>query len=381
MWFALLIPVIITGIAYYFWHRRFIWQELFIPLAVGFTTIYVTQLTIGYISMRDIEYNGHVITHAVYYEYWETYVHKTCYTTVSCGKGCTTTVPYDCSYCDQYPAKWIAYDNGGNQFEISKDRYDQMRYKWQSPQDFVQMSRSVNYYGSCGKDGNAYRITWNGNIYASESSVITKSFENKLKVNHSAFSYPDINQDQAASIGLYEYPGFYDTYKQKCILGLDSVKGMPELLRGRVETQMQYINGNLGPKYKCKVFTLLFRNKPIDIAFKQEAYWEGGNQNELVVCIGINDAQEIEWVKPFSWCDNKRIIIDTREDVANLGKLDFDKMYLIYEQNIKDHFKYKSFKDFNYLHFDPTTGQLIWIYLLTLITSLLVTIWCVKNNL
>ena len=127
----------------------------------------------------------------------------------------------------------------------------------------------------------------------------------------------------------------------------------------------EYLNGNLGPKHKVRVFTLLFKNKPIDIAFKQEAYWDGGNQNELLVCIGLNVTLGIEWVKPFSWCDNKRIVVDTREDVAELKTFKHQEIYHIYEENISKYFKFKSFEDFNYLTFEPTVGQLLFVYIIT----------------
>lgn len=134
-------------------------------------------------------------------------------------------------------------------------------------------------------------------------------------------------------------------------------------------------------KKKVKIFTLIFYNKPIDIAFKQEQYWEGGNQNELVVCIGINDTLGIDWVKPFSWCDNKRILVDTREDIAELKRLNIDSVYSVYMKNVPLFFHYKSFKDFNYLTFEPTTGQIAFVYIMTLIVTLLC-IWAeIKNNL
>jgi hypothetical protein len=55
-------------------------------------------------------------------------------------------------------------------------------------------------------------------------------------------------------------------------------------------------------------------------------------------------------------------------------------MYNIYKKNIMKFWKYKSFKDFNYLSFEPTTGQLIFVYVLTTIISLLLTIWCILND-
>ena len=128
-----------------------------------------------------------------------------------------------------------------------------------------------------------YSIKWDGKIETSEASVLKVPFENIVKVSHSAFNYPEITDDQADTLGLFHYPDNYDYYKQKAVLGLNSTN------LAQIHTKFEYLNGNLGRKYKVKVFTLIFKNKPIDIAFKQEAYWDGGNQNELVVCIGLTE--------------------------------------------------------------------------------------------
>ena len=384
IWYALLIPVVLSIISYVIWHKFFIWWELLFPTAISALAILISYYALKETSMEDIEYNGYVITEARYYEPWETWVKKTCsYTTCNSrdkNGNCTshTTHYYDCSYCDYNGAYWRAYDNFGHEFSISQAKYQELMIRWKCKQVFHELNRSINYHGSCGKDGDMYTITWNGKIETSECSVLERPFKNIVKVSHSAFQYPVITDEQADSLKLYHYPSIYEGYKQNAILGLDKFKNIK--YQHYIQTKLEYLNGNLGPKKKVKVFTLLFKNKPIDIAFKQEAYWDGGNQNELIVCIGLDDNLNIQWVKPFSWCDNKRIIVDNREDIANLKLFDGNKIYNIYEENINKYFHYKSFKDFNYLTFEPTKGQLIFVYILTLIVSILCIWWCIKNE-
>lgn len=382
IWYALLIPIVLSIISYVIWNKFFIWWELLIPIGASFLAILISYYSLKYVSMKDIEYNGYTIVEARYYEPWETWVEQTCTRTYACGtdsKGniryCIET--YDCSYCDYNSAYWIAIDNFGHHFSISESKYKSLITKWSTIPKFNELNRSINYNFTCGKDGDMYSIKWNNKIETSECSVLEVSFENIVKVSHSAFQYPQITNEQADSLKLFHYPKQYDYYKQNAILGLNQFN-IPN--KEYIQTKFEYLNGNMGPKNKVKLFVLLFKNKPIDIAFKQEAYWDGGNQNELVVCIGLNDKLKIDWVKPFSWCDNKRIIVDTREDISKLRTFKPDSIYSICESNINKYFHYKSFKDFNYLTFEPTIGQLLFVYILTIIISVGCLIWCIKNN-
>jgi hypothetical protein len=382
IWYALLIPVILTILSYVIWHKFFIWWELLIPSSISLLAIIISYYSLKYVDMKDVEYNGYIVTEARYYESYETWVSKTCSYTTCSGSGKSRTCVthyYDCSYCDYNSAYWVVIDNFGHEFSITEKKYKELIKKWSATPKFNELNRSINYHGSCGKDGDMYSIKWNGKIETSECSVLEKPFQNILKVNHSAFQYPNITDEQADSLKLYHYPKFYDTYKQKAILGLE-LTGLSRQIRDSIETKFEYLNGNLGPKNKVKTFTLIFKNKPIDIAFKQEAYWDGGNQNEVVICIGLNTFNKLDWVKVFSWCDNKRIIVDIREDMMELKYFKPNEIYSIYDNNIHKFFKYKSFKDFNYLTFEPTIGQILFVYILTIIISVLCIIFCIKND-
>jgi len=384
MWYALFIPLVLTIIAYKIWPHQITIGEVALPTILSFLGIWASAYTMEETSIQDVEYNGHIIVSARYYEYWETWVEKTCSYTTCNGRdkngNCTgyTTHYYDCSYCDENSAYWEAYTADGLSFRIDQNYYNKLKQQWSATPVFIELNRSINshnglFKGGCGQDGNAYEIRWDSKVETSEGAVTEHPFINMIKVNHSAFSFKSIDKEVADSLGLYSYPKNYSFYKQRCLLSHNML--FTELEHRKLE----YLNAVLGPKNKVKIFTLIFKNKPIDVAFKQEQYWEGGNQNELVVCIGVDDAKNIQWVKPFSWCDNKRILVDTREDIAESKVLNVDTLFNIYNTNVPKFFHYKSFKDFNYLTFEPTNGQLLFIYILTLILTI-GSIWFVVIN-
>jgi len=382
IWIALLIPLLFAGVCYLLFPRKIQWWELFIPTGVSVIAILISYYSMRTVAMHDVEYNGYIIVEARYYEQWSTWVDQTCYThscsTDANGNQTCVDIPYDCSYCDDHSAYWKAIDNFGHEYSISQAKYEELMKKWNAIPVFNELNRYIHKHGRCGVDGDMYSIKWDGRVESSEANVIEVGFTNYLKLNHSAFNYPVIKAENAKKQGLFSYPKQYDYYKQNAILGMDS---FPAIYRkGEAQVKFEYLNGDMGPKNKVKVFTLLFKNKPIDIAFVQEAYWEGGNQNEIVVCMSLDDTLGIQWVKPFSWCDNKRIIVDLREDIMEIKKWDADSIYDIYRADIPKSFHYKPFTDFNYLTFQPTTGQLIFVYMLTIVVSLVVCIWCVKNE-
>lgn len=383
IWYSLFIPLIISLVGWIFFHKKVTIFELFLGPIICAVVILISQLFMKSTSLNDVEYNGYTIVEARYYEAYETWVDKTCsYTTTCCcnskGQNCqTTTHYYDCSYCDYNSEYYRAIDNGGHSIFISKEKYLSLMKKWKATPKFVDLNRHINYAGGCGKDGDMYSIKWNKDIMTSETTTFTKSFTNILKCNHSAFNYPEISEKEAKELNLFDYPKIYNYQYQLSTLGIDNIDYE---YKNNFIIRMNYLNGELGKKYKVRLYTLFFVDKDIDIAFKQEAYWSGGNQNEIVVCIGVDKKGNLQWVKPFSWCDNKRVLVDIREDIMSLKKINNKSFYKIYKESIIKNWHYKSFKDFNYLSFEPTTGQLLFIYITVFIISIFVFIFTITNN-
>jgi hypothetical protein len=389
IWFAILIPMFAVVVAWVLFKTKIVWWELFIPTLASIVFIVISYYSMKSISLSDVEYNGYIVTEARYYESYNTWVSKTCseqyacgtYTTGS-GKDAVThtrycTRYYDCSYCDYNREYYVMIDTKGHEIGISKEKYYHLMKQWSSKQQFVDLNRNIVYHGGCGEDGNMYSIKWDNNPLTSETTTYTKSFTNILKSNHSAFNYPVIEEEKAKLSGLYEYPELLSYNYQPSILGLQKTNLKN---KGRITKRLDYLNGKYGKQYKVKVFTLFFVDKDINTAFSQEAYWDGGNQNEIVVCIGLDKSGKLNWVKPFSWCDNKRVVIDIREDLMEAKVINDQVLFDIYYNAIAKNWKYKSFEDFNYLSFEPTTGQLWFVYIFTFLISIGTVWWCVVNE-
>jgi hypothetical protein len=380
IWYALLIPILAVIVGWVLFKKEIVWWELFIPTIASIVFILISYYSMKSYTLSDVEYNGYIVTEARYYEPYETWVKKTCSRTYTTGSGknrTTHTVYYDCSYCDYNSERYTMIDTKGNEIGISLSKYKSLMKQWRGKPKFVELNRYIDYHGGCGKDGDMYFFSWDKQVHTSETTTYEKSFTNILKSNHSAFNYPDITEEEAKKAGLYEYPTIENYNYQTSVIGLENTKVKNKWVFTKT---LDHINGAYGRQFKVKVFTLFFKGKDINTAFLQEAYWDGGNQNEIVVCIGVDKNGKFEWVKPFSWCDDKRVLIDIREDLMSAKNPNAKVFHQTYYNAIRTHWKFKSFKDFNYLSFEPTSGQLIFVYLLTLIISVATVWWCVTND-
>lgn len=357
------------------------WWEGVVPLVVCFIFIVIFKFTVEKVQTSDTEYHGALIVEARYYEYYETYVHRTCYRTVSCGKNCTRTVPYDCSYCDKNPEHWTVVNSLGQEFEISKEYYNFLMKKWSATPVFVDLHRNITHGGwGCGQDGDMYRIKWDNKPLTSEATTTDHWYENRVQAAHTAFDFPDVTKEDVKQYGLYDYPDAKGI-SQETVLGLDSAKWVT---KGEIDLMKQwseFLNGYLGPRKHARIYFLFFVDKPQLAANMQEAYWDGGNDNELVVCIGLSQkTKELQWVRPFTWSPERRIIPDVREMI--MAHKVFNPEYIaqsVWSQTEKE-YKRKDFKEFSYITVEPPTWA-IWVtFFATLALSFGVCWWAVHNE-
>ncbi len=374
IWYALFIPIILSALGWFLYKKRITWWELLLAPIISAILIVASYYTMKTTTLADVEYNGHLIVKAVYYEPYTTWVTKTCSYTTCSGSGKSRTCVthyYDCSYCSEVPARYVMYDRSGNGIEITEFKYLKLKDQWKATPIFQELNRDIKEHGDCGVDGDSYVISWDKKVISSETYTSTKDFSNILKCNHSAFNYPVVTTEDAKKWGLYDYPelGLYSY--QPSVLGYND----PKLIK-----YLDYLNGEYGARYKVRVYTLFYKDKDINASFLQEAYWDGGNQNEIIVCIGLDKKGKVSWIRPFSWCDNKLVLVDIKDDLLEAKKLNKELFYLTYLKAIKKSWHYKSFKDFNYLSFEPTQGQLWFVYVLTTLVSIGIMCWNITNE-
>jgi hypothetical protein len=317
----------------------------------------------------DKEYWNLHFTRATYTEFWQTWVHETCSRCTSHDKNgnCTHTESYDCSHCDDHAAHWDAMDNNGHERNISQSKYQELVALWHN-ENKQMLNRHIIYHqnlfgGKCGQDGNAF-FTVLKNDSLQNMSCITEphEYENRIKFSKNVFSFQPVDSADKHLYELYNYPS-ENLYDYNPILGGNDIAASKQLNRW---------NAKISAIKKCHLLICIYKNKSNDAATKQEAYWKGGNKNEVVLCIGINDQNKIIWTYVFSWTDNQLLKIELRDKVLAMNSLNLLKIVDFFGNTayhshgaIK-----KSFKQFSYITVEPTTTAIIVAFFITLILTI-----------
>lgn len=376
--FAFLIPLIFVIFILIFFREKVVWWEyliLVIPSMLISTLMYFGMISS---NTSDVEYFGDYVTEIVYYEDWDEYIHKTCSYTTTDSKGNSTTHTYDCSYVDYHPEEYKQKLSNGNEYSIDKTEYLRLFSMWKTPNIFVDLDR--DYHNN---DGDSYVKSFDNNILHSKTRTVSHNYTNKIKGSKSVFGFTNISKKEAVKLGLFEYPELYEQSKttwsfdndanQSPFLGYKPTK--EELIK------WQWINGYYGVKNQFRTYNLVFYNKPLSIVQEQKSYWEGGNKNEMIVCICLDSiTKNIQWIDVFSWSDKPTYEVNLRSYFNNKTKINFLEFANWTENSIPKYWKRKEFKDFDYIDVQLTDTQITWLFIIIFIFNLGMSIFIVLNN-
>lgn len=325
-------------------------------------------------NQSDTEYLGGYIVKIRHYDEWDEWVERTCSKEVAVGKdsdGNTVyeTVYYDCSYRDYHPERWVYFDNNGEEHWIFfEEEFEAIRKQFNTRKIFVDMHRK--YYRI---DGDAQDYYWDGSKNTIYTITHSHTYKNRVQNSRSTFNFTKISEKEADTLGLYNYPTI-EGYDQTPVLSTMNI------LKSDVDA-IRYINGYYGKKHQFRLYVLLFQNKDIEISELQRSYWQGGNKNELVACIGIDDNYNVRWCNAFSWCDAPTLEVKTESFFANSKTLDLPSYADMIEECLQNgEWSRKEFSDFQYVRVDLTSLQEIIILILITIYNIGMSLFVVLNK-
>jgi len=373
IWLALFIPVITAFVLYFFFNHSTVWWEFAIPFAASIILILIMKFSAEISQTSDTEYLSETASKVIYSEAWDEEVscrHSydcNCYTDKNGNEHCSTC--YMHSYdVDYHPAYWELVSSSGNSVYISESKFNYFVNKWKN-KSFVNKNRDYHSI-----DGDWYVSYWPYTDNLIECMVKTHSYENRIQASTSVFNYPEISEKDKQFYNLYDYPLITDGYKQKNILGYG------DSTQKTAEHKLEILNAKLGSKKQVKVFVLIFRNKSDEVAYQQECYWKGGNKNEFVVCVGIDNFNNVKWCKPFSFTEVQDTKIETRNFVKGMEKLNLSSLSDFLYTEMDKNFQRKHFKDFSYLTVEPKNWQIILTFVLTVILNFCLSFWIIRNE-
>lgn len=361
-----LIPIVTVGIlAFKFREKTALW-EYAVVLVPSLLLFFALKYSFVYISSLDKEYLSDLVNKITYYEDWDETVMVTHTRTVSCGNGKTRTETYVVPERRYHPKRYVYETVTGETNDVSEDEYKLICYKLNMPAVFKDMHRSYR-----SKDGDAYVTSWNRTRENSYPVTWTHLYQNKVKASsYSIFKYGNMSEEEIKENKLFDYPEIKNN-DQNPILGFNATDTDIDAVR--------YLNGYRGPKNQIHVFILCFNNPSLEVAEMQKAYWQGGNKNEFVVCLGVKNNTVI-WCNPFSWSDEPMLEVKTRDYFIKHPDINFKYYAEWLDTQIDKNWHRKEFNDFNYLSIELSIGWYIAILIIILCYNVGISYWVITNE-
>jgi hypothetical protein len=349
-----LIPILVSLGLLLFVAKKVVWWEYF--LLIGGSVLLTFLLKQGIIAVKtsDTEYWSGYITQTTYYEPWNEEVEVTKTRTNSDGKEETYTETETRYHSEEY-----TYRTNLSRSEswCNKKFHEELKKQFQVHGVFRDMHRNYDT-----QDGDAYDYIWPGDDRTMRTITEEHLYKNPLKGSSSIFRLSRTDSN------LFDYPGIVEK-EQRVVLGNAKYNPRP----------IQLLNSKLGKDYQIHIFILLFYNSSSEIAERQKEYWEGGNKNELVICLGMKN-DSVVWCNPFSWCDRPVVESNIKSWFLENPKLNLESFSTYLGPEIKKNWDRKEFKDFDYIQTELGGWDYVIILVLVLIYIGLISTWILRND-
>lgn len=359
-----IIPFITALFLLIVFNRKMVWWEYLVLILPSLLFTLITQLIMVSVNSSDTEYLGGYVNRITYYEPWDEMVRVRHTRTDSDGE---EEVYY--TWEREYHSERYTYvDNESNwEHHLSKKEYETIKKRMGNKAVFRDMHR--NYHRI---DGDAYDIYWDKTIEHLYDITTPHSYTNKIKASqsHTIFKYSDISEEDAKELGLYEYPDI-NLMNQNPIIG--------RYASDKDKQRIKYINATYGKTHQFRVYMLFYEGKDIEISEQQKAYWQNGNKNEFVVCLGTQ-RDSVVWCNPFSWCDEPKLEALTRDYFIQNPKVDIDAYGKWLQSQIPTKWKRKEFSDFEYIHIGLSKGQYIALIIIMILLNIGISVWLIMND-
>lgn len=366
---SFLVPVL-TCIILWIWFRNYtVWWEYLIVFIPSILSSLLVDLIIKEAKVSDHRYTSEVVVSLRHYEEWNEYVHRKCSRTIRSGKHVRTII-YDCSYVKTNPEYWEMSTRSGKKEVIEKELYDYYRKLWGTPEKYIDMHRK--YFT---KDGDAQEYRWCGDKEHTLTLGDSEHYKNFFKLSGSLYTQEKLSDKLIDSLKLPGHPisgytgrkGFW-IYDQNPIIGAIKVD----------EETRRYARWINSQDKKFRVYLVYFKNKTIQNARYLEKYWQKGKDNEVIFCIGLDKYSRKSWIYSFSWSPEP--LLENYVKLESKTGTPKELLNLSWKAYKLGYWKPRDFKDYSYITVDLSSGDYAWIFWITVIINILISIWVIKND-
>lgn len=205
----------------------------------------------------------------------------------------------------------------------------------------------------------------------------TSSYTNYvLGAKNSLFN---LSQYQQYANMVPEYPkAIYDLWKIDRVVQIGT--NIPN--KADINQGLSEILSLIGPKKQVNI-VLVTTNKAEDFSYAIRNKWLGGKKNDLIITVGIDNTNKINWVKVFGWSNNQMVYIRLRDDLMKVGNItDTANILSVISTDVAQFYQRKHMKDFEYLkdEVQPSMTTLLIGLILSVLLSIGLTWYCVKKD-
>lgn len=324
------------------------------------------------------EWWGNCVKSVHYYDDWDEEVscrHPIyCTESYECGDSKhsrTCTREYVCGHehlydVDYHPEYWTLMWDDKSEKEITHQQYDRYSGSWGGKLYKIDLHR--RYHSN---DGNDMACDWDGRPETSETRVTEHRYENRVQASNSVFRADRVDSTDVSQYKLFEYP----RDGRRIVMGA-------VIVDSATCKMLDYVNGYYGSRKQFKLFVCVFRGQPEVAAERQHSYWRNLNKNELLVCVGVDGANKVQWSRSFSWMDVPVLSVKVDRWFAEHKRLDLASFSRWLPAQVESDWSRKHFKDFNYIKIDITQSQyntLAIVVVIMCLVQIAVTLYVIRD--
>ena len=377
---AFIIAALAVLVLVVFFRKQTDWWEYLIIIVVPIILIFGAKLLIKNSMQKSQELWGGFVVEATFWEEYKENVQHSSETCTGSGesRSCYTTYY---TTCDRSGPRWDASENNNIGFGISSDTWERLARQFGN-----RKHKDVKGRDYCGGDrwrGGKWVTEYQMNDEALEPVISRHSYKNPIVVSSSSLKLPMPSEDEISQYKLFKYPKMGSS----TVLGYNAVPfvmSQNESILGFKEAREQLIfhNAKFGHMLQQAIWILVFESRSQEVARLQEALWQRGNKNELVICIGVDEKQQVQWSYVFSWMETAGLhvavesaVMEQRDQALNLSTAASDATKLS-----ASGWKRCEFAQFDYISFSPPLWATILVYVLTIFVVIGVMVFVIKND-
>lgn len=311
----LLVAVLIVFFSLIFWPHRIKWWEVALPPLAAALVLFGAKWSVELLISRDTEWLTGFAQQVEYHEMWDEEVscQHPIYVSIPSGTDANGNTTYTSVYMGDehdydvrtHQPYYLAIDPvNGFEAKITSQLWERIRQEWGAEKIDLVHQNVHNI------DGDMWVAEFDGKDEHMLVLSVASIYENRLQ-SSKEFVFDAISRDDKTKFALVDYPRSSQTTvaDHHSLFGGEDENAalLGERITGaeRADWLLSVWNARHGRELQIRMLLLLYRNQPEEAAEKQRNYWKGGNKNEVVICVGVNDADQLLWCDVFSWMEGK----------------------------------------------------------------------------